>query len=760
MSAGRVFYYLIAALIAGIAAGSFVYPYSVWIVLGVFCAFASFVYIKKRRLLLAIVFLFTAFGGALLVYQTIGRVVSRHDQVVASTPFAFEGNVVRSTSSGALQHVEVLTEFGVIRFLTFDVSVVDGAYVRAVCEQFSKTFDLSRAGSFEEVATCETVSSIQQEQGRLNIFSQIRNRLASIFDRALPSPESDVLAGMVIGKQSTFPKYLSDIFQATGTSHIIVLSGFNITILAFVVNGLFRRIGLGLTSGTIASIAVIALFDALVGFSAPVVRASIMVALVLLARARGRPTSSFGILLLSAAVMLTINPMLLRWSLSFELSFAATCGVLLQERISPSFSFVPTFFGLRDSLRTTFAATVMTVPITVFSFGGFSTVALLANAVVLPLVPLIMALGIPLLFFGFLNEQAALIFGALPFVLLRCITVFLEALARIDFSYIKGLHVPAYLIVCWYAVVVILGFRKKDVSPEHTKIQPKHVSFVFVGVVSLVAICILVFVLRYPAVLTPTVHLFDVGQGDALHVRLANGFDFLVDGGPDDTILSRLGRAIPYGDRTIDVVVLTHPHADHVTGLLHVLEKYKVKEFWFTGVAYKSPLYEQLLQSLKENEIQTKVVLAGSEAIFSSDPHVAVRALSPDPSNDFSEINNTSLVLRMTIDDKSILLMGDAGEEVEEKIIISNPEAIPADILKVGHHGSLTASSQVFVGTVNPSLALISVGENNSYELPDQKTIDVFEGLGIPLFRTDMCGTISILFKKGQALSVRSSCSY
>jgi len=759
MSAGRVFYYLIAALVTGIAAGSFAYPHFWWIACIIVCVFSGAVYIVKRHWMLALCILFVSCGGIFLVYSSIDRLADQHQLVMSSTPFEFEGNVVSSTSSDVLRYIGVSTRYGVIRFSTFDQSVIDGIYVRAVCERFSDSFDFSRAASFGEIATCEKISSIEQESGRPNIFSHIRNRLASIFDRALPSPESDVLAGIVIGKQSAFPKDLNNIFQATGTSHIIVLSGFNITVLAFVVNGLFRRIGFGLTSGTIASIAVIVLFDALVGFSAPVVRASIMVALVLLARARGRPTSSFSALLLSAAVMLVINPMLLRWSLSFELSFAATCGVLFQDRISPSFSFIPRVFGLRESVRTTFAATVMTIPITVYAFGGLSTITLLANALVLPFVPLIMALGIPVLLCGLFSAHAAMIMGALPFVFLRCMTSLLETLAHIRFSYIQGLQVPVFFVVCWYAVVVIVCARRQEKLPVAPAPHKKGASVLWMIVFSVTGMCLIVYVLCTPFTFFPVARVFDVGQGDAIHVRLENGFDFLVDGGPDNTILSRLGKTLPYGDRTIDVVALTHPHADHVAGLIGVAQKYDIKEFWFTGVVYESPVYERLLQVLKEKHIQIKVMLAGSDATFSYDPYVAVRVLSPDAANGSSDMNTTSLVLRMTINDKSMLLMGDAGAEVEEKIISSNQGAVSVDILKVGHHGSKTASSEDFVRAVHPSLAVLSVGKDNSYELPDQDTIDVFADIGIPLLRTDVCGTVSILFKKDAPLSVKSACT-
>lgn len=752
-------YYLVAALIAGIAAGSFTHPYSFWGAVILVILLAMFVYFKKRLFLLTLFLLLIGLGGVLLARQSIEGTVRRHEKIVRQDHLVFEGNVVSNISSGTLHRIGVLTDEGIIRFSTFDLSITEGMSVQAVCEQFSEFFDLSRAASFDEIAACETVSLLHIAEGSPNFFSQIRSRFATIFDRALPSPESDVLAGMVIGKQSTFPKFLSNIFQATGTSHIIVLSGFNITILAFVVNGLFRRIGLGLRSGTIVSIAVIVLFDALVGFSAPVVRASIMVVLVLIARARGRPTSSFGVLGLSAAVMLVINPMLLRWSLSFQLSFAATCGVLLQERISPSFSFVPSFFGLRESVRTTFAATVTTLPITLFAFGGFSTVALVANAVVLPLVPLIMALGIPLLVIGCIYQQAALIFGAIPFVILRCITIFLEALAQLNFSYIEGLHVSSIFVVGWYLVLIFFVVRKKKKAKEYTPSLTQQTLFIFLCVASFVVLCLLVFMLRYPVASDPVLRIFDVGQGDAIHLRFTNGFDFLVDGGPDDTILSQLGRSLPYGDRTIEVMALTHPHADHVAGLLFVLQKYNVKEFWFTGASYESPLYESLLQTIEEKNIQTKIMLAGDERIFSEEPYVSVKVLSPDSSEDSGDINDTSLVLRVDIDDKSALLMGDAGKRVEEKIIASHTNDLPADVLKIGHHGSKTASSEEFLRAVHPSLGVISVGEKNSYELPDNETLQVFQGFKIPLFRTDACGTISVQFKKDDALHVKSACT-
>lgn len=761
MSAGKIFYYLNAALIAGVSLGSFLYGLEIWVLFFIVFALFIILYVWKRKVFFASACFFIAFAGLLFVRHAVVNYENLHVQTISQTPQIFLGHITDISIKKSQLLIRIKTPSGTIRFSTYEHGIREGDKIQIRCNAFSESFELAIVATHKQIAFCSDAEILTRESNKQSGLPYIRNALSIILFKALPSPESDLLAGMLLGKQSNFSDDLDQVLQRTGTTHVVVLSGFNITIFAFVINSLFRRTGLGLKSSTIASLIVIWLFIFLVGFSAPVVRAGILASFMLLARVRGRPSSSIALLLLSASIMLFENPLLLRWSLSFQLSFLATIGVLYQDVLSPRFLFISTRFGIRENLQTTFAATIMTAPLIALSFGGVSLVSLFTNMVVLPFVPLVMALGVPVLIAGFLHQSIALILGMFPFIFLRFITSFLTWFSGLPFAYIQNFHISFLVIMPWYGVFGFIAFRRSK-KQQDTHFLKQHLRPISMRVWLSLAVAVIpvsVVMLRYPFIQVPEIHFFDVGQGDATHLRLPNGFDMLIDGGPDATILSRLGRTMPYIDRSIDVLVLTHPHADHVAGLTAVLQKYWIDEIWINGVVYDSPVYEEFLHMARKKNIFIRTVSASYEVLVDDPFHTDIRVVAAGSIEKATDLNQTSIVLLIASANHRALVTGDAGIPVERRLVKEDVDTLKADILKVGHHGSQNASSESFLRVVDPDFAVVSVGADNIYKLPNKTTINRFNTLGIPVFRTDMCGTVSVPLKEGQTLSPRAHCA-
>lgn len=761
MSAGKIFYYLNAALIVGVATGSFLYGSAVWISFLLIFLFSVGLYLWKRRPLFSLACFVTACAGLLLVTHTVAQFEHFHVYTVSQTPQIFDGRITDITIKQSQLLVRMSGPSGTIRFSTYARDLHEGDRVQINCRAFSDSFLFETVASHAQIAFCSDAEIIAHDAKPETGLLRIRTSLSNILFTALPSPESDLLAGMLLGKQSDFPDDLNTALQRTGTTHIVVLSGFNITIFAFVINALFRRFGLGLKTATLASIAVIWLFIFLVGFSAPVVRAGILVCFMLVARVRGRPASSFSLLLLSAAIMLCENPLLLRWSLSFQLSFLATIGVLYQDVLSPRFLFISTRFGIRENLQTTFAATMMTAPLIALAFGGVSLVSLFTNMVVLPFVPLVMALGVPVLLAEFIGQSFALALGMFPFIILRFIISFLNWVSEFSFAYIEHVHISSLIVLLWY---VCFGFiavwrSKKQKNMDCTQAIIRPISIRTWVLLAVVVIPVGVVILLYPIIQVPEIHFFDVGQGDATYLRLPNGFDMLLDGGPDGTILSRLGRTMPYTDRSIDVLVLTHPHADHVAGLTAVLQKYRIGEIWINGVAYDSPVYEEFLHIAREKNIFIRTVSPSYEVLVDDPFRTDIRVVAAGSIEKETDVNQTSIVLLIETANHRILVTGDAGIPVERRLVEEDADTLKADILKVGHHGSKNASSESFLRAVDPDFAIVSVGADNSYNLPDPGTLTRFSELGISVFRTDVCGTITESLNPTRMTKLRARCT-
>jgi competence protein ComEC len=247
----------------------------------------------------------------------------------------------------------------------------------------------------------------------------------------------------------------------------------------------------------------------------------------------------------------------------------------------------------------------------------------------------------------------------------------------------------------------------------------------------------------------------DVGQGDAIFIETEDQKQILIDGGEDETILDKLSKYMPWNDKKIELMVLTHPHADHLNGLNQVLKRYQVDEIWLTGVIDTSSFYLQFLNLLKEKQIPSKIIFAcgekkptGCTDEVSWSENLKAKVLWPEENLEGKKIdnlNNSSIVLKLDNNGQKILLMGDAEEEVEDELLVSleSKNYLSAEILKVSHHGSSTASSEEFLRAVAPARAIISVGEND-YGLPTLRVIRRIERLGIEIQRTDETGDIEL----------------
>lgn len=237
----------------------------------------------------------------------------------------------------------------------------------------------------------------------------------------------------------------------------------------------------------------------------------------------------------------------------------------------------------------------------------------------------------------------------------------------------------------------------------------------------------------------------DVGQGDALFIQSESGAQVLVDGGPDDAVLSKLGAVMPFWDHSLDVVILTHPDADHITGLVEVLKRYRVGLVVETGVMHTSGVFKEWQRILAEKNIPVAYAAHGDELFINE--HTRLFILSPFASpkgKEISKTNNTSIIARLLHEDVSFLLTGDAEQDMEKILAVIVKDMLDTDVLKVGHHGSKTSTSAELLEAVTPDLALMSVGKQNRYGHPHPEVISRLEKEGILVFRTDVQGDIRL----------------
>ena len=235
---------------------------------------------------------------------------------------------------------------------------------------------------------------------------------------------------------------------------------------------------------------------------------------------------------------------------------------------------------------------------------------------------------------------------------------------------------------------------------------------------------------------------FDVGQGDGIFIETPNKKQILIDGGPDKTILEKLGQIMPPYDQTIDLVILTHPDADHLTGLVEVLKYFKIGQIITSGFAGDSATYQEWEKEIQKKRIEVILARAGQKIVFPSG--AVLEILWPDQSRleTISKANDASVVGRLVYGNSEILLPGDIERKIENILLGENLD-LDADILKAAHHGSKTSTGEAFLNAVSPEAAVISVGKDNRYGHPNQEVLDRLDN--IAAYRTDESGDIKIL---------------
>ncbi|MDI6875772.1 MAG: ComEC/Rec2 family competence protein [Methanomicrobiales archaeon] len=236
-----------------------------------------------------------------------------------------------------------------------------------------------------------------------------------------------------------------------------------------------------------------------------------------------------------------------------------------------------------------------------------------------------------------------------------------------------------------------------------------------------------------------TVHVLDVGQGDAILLRSPAGRTMLVDAGSIGSAPEVLAYLNAYGFKSLDVAVATHPDADHIGGMVPVLEAVPVRQFVDAGYPHTTGTYENMLATIDRLDIPYRTPTRGDTLAW--DPAVRVAVLNP-PETFHDGTNENSVVLRVSYGAVDVLLMGDAESAVEREIA---DEAIDSEILKVAHHGSASSTSEAFLGRVTPEVSIISVGSGNPFGHPAAETIRRLEQTGSAIYRTDQDGTISVI---------------
>ena len=595
---------------------------------------------------------------------------------------------------------------------------------------------------------------------------RFKDRLVTVISQILPMPQSALLAGMLVGDESGIPASLEEAFRTTGTSHIVVISGWNVTILAGLVIALLVPL-LGRRKSLWVALAAIAGYTLLVGFDPPIVRAAIMGGLTLLALLAGRQTLALNSLALAALLMTLIHPFAL-WDLGFQLSFAAASGLILFQ--PPLKSATYGLLGrmglagrlwltraLDDLIIVTLSVQILTLPLIAYRLGQLSLITLPANLLVLPAQAPLLGLGALATLGGLIWLPFGRLLAWLAWPFLTYTIRIVEWLALVPGAMIAVPRLTAAFLILYYVaailIAVIAGWETE--RRRQVWLRAKRGLPAYAGMLALVLPVILI----WSAVFSLPdgrlhVYFLDVGQGDAIFIQSPTGKQILVDGGPDRPILlSAVGRRLPFWDRSLDAILATHGDGDHINGLFAALDHYRVNLALDSGLDADSELAGRwsrgvIATGAERTEAEAGLVLALSDGVYLEVLHPPANADS-----DWSD-NDRSIVARLVYGEVSLLLTGDLEREGESALLASG-RSLASTVLKVAHHGAATGTSEAFLDAVSPAVVVISVGAGNKYWHPAKATLRRLEDREIQVWRTDEAGTIELI-TDGEQLWMRS----
>lgn len=243
------------------------------------------------------------------------------------------------------------------------------------------------------------------------------------------------------------------------------------------------------------------------------------------------------------------------------------------------------------------------------------------------------------------------------------------------------------------------------------------------------------------------VHFIDVGQGDSILVQV-NGKNLLIDSGPKDSKDNLISYITSVNVKKLDYIIATHPHEDHIGNMSPVIDKFEVNNFYAPKITHTTSSFEKMVESLVSKDLKINVIKEGTDSIDLGN-NTTVTVFSPIKT-EYTNLNDYSPIVRVQYGSNSFLFTGDAETDVENEILSKNPN-IKSDVLKLGHHGSSTSTSENFFKAVNPSLCVISLGADNKYGHPTQKTLNLLKSNNTQFYRTDLDGNI-VLSSNGTSI--------
>jgi competence protein ComEC len=753
-------------------------PLTWWLILGLAGLVVGFLAAaRNKRQLVSVAILLLAFvAGALrlsLVSVQPDQMASLNDRIVT-----VEGIVVRegeSTFAGityilATQRIgeaELQPASGQVllrdlrpageTYFYGDLIRVRGKLVKpqgaANFGQFDYRAYLERRGIKYQLAVTspEDIRRLGENRGNplVAYLLEARERYLQVID-VLPSLDAALLKALTLGERSMLAPEIVDFFTASGTVHLMAVSGVHVGIVAALVLGLGRLLRFPFWLQGLAAGLIVIVYVVWTGLTASAMRAGIMFLLGLLGALTGRKRNSLVALAAAAGILLLINPLNL-YDTGFQLSFAAAAGILYLVPIMMNTIHLKLKRWVAPFL-TTVAAQLGTWPLTAYYFSGVSVVGFIASFFAIPLASLALILGLLGLLVGaWYLPVGQVLLGAAGLALV-VLTFVARLFAQLPGAFVHMKRPPVVFMIVYYVLLFAAPFFFQATKEKGRWRR------IFVVVV---ALCLLAFCWRGSVSPVLTVDFLAVGQGDAILVKSPSGQAVLIDTGQRHNFGGTVWDAgekilLPYlrsqGIHRLELVFFTHGDTDHVGGGPAILNALPV------GAAIIPATFggggaDLIKKEAVERGIPLYPATNGLKVDLGSDVHVTVLSPPAESISSDNPDNDNSLVLYLSYGNSGFLFTGDAGWPAEQYLLKCGFPG-PVHVLKVAHHGAVTGTTDEFLAKIKPELAIISVGKNN-FGHPSPQTMERLVSNGVEVLRTDQAGQVRIE-SDGRMLQVKT----
>lgn len=574
------------------------------------------------------------------------------------------------------------------------------------------------------------------KNGSDNIIIKLRKYIKSKLREKLKKENSELAISLIVGDRSHISSEVEDNFKKSNLMHMLAISGahfsYVILIATFISNRLQHK-----RLGQLIQIIAIIFFMNLTGNTASVVRAGIMSILLIGSSICKRQNDSLNNIAISAIIQIINNPYII-FDSGFMLSYSGVLGIILfYKKISEHIHF--------KSIALTISANIFIIPIMIYNFHTISGSFIISNICASWLLGIIIILE-----FISLCIPIKLLYMILD-LLIMMLRKIAEICANIPFA---QMYVPRYAIF-FVIVIYILIFCRK------LKCRKYVYSFLTIGVSILL-------IVNFTDVYQDRmrINFIDVGQGDSCLIRY-KGTNIMIDSG-GSLSKNKDGKSYDIGENVLnnyllnrgitrlDYIMASHFDEDHSQGFVFLLKNMKVKNVIISEQYKTSSIYEQFKQICKNQNIQIIYVRSGDEIRIKD---LAFKILHPkSKENQISEnpLNNNAIVCMVKYKNRRILFTGDIEKVAENEMVKEYTNGLKADILKVGHHGSKTSTTKEFLDLINPSVALIGVGQNNKFGHPNEDVIKRLEEKNIQIYRTDEMGEISVIIDKNGKIKINT----